>query len=593
MIPRGSHWLPAALFLLLSPAGVSAAEPPNAAAPETTSTRPALPGTQANKPGRPDPSAPAVLTDPYRVFSVPLVPKPAYLAPFTYPTFGSSLERVGNNVGASTAPVPGTWASDARHVYSVQQPWNSDGTLLMIENHVAGSPSPMFLDGTTYQPRYAECSNYSQYDDRWHPSLSHPHEMINVNSAGRELMWFDVTTCTKTRSWALPITVDGIGSSKGNPSDDGRFVALGNNSAMFVVDMDPQPPYPPYPSVRIGPVYTFPPESLTLLAPGTWTIHNLSVSPSGRYVNVKFGSADDCGTYDFHRIFEVDPVTLALKPHNMATSSLRCCIFQARPNGWVFPLKHADLASDPFDSNEDVLVGGNSCPSSTLGNVVKVRLRDGAVTQLTSGINESSVYHVSTRNVDRPGWAYVSWYKEDGKRFSDEITAVKLDASQSVERLCHIHSAVSGCYRCEAHPVPSRDGTRVLFASNWAQDCGAGCGDSTDIKDYIVNDAAADRHVDAWNPNPPGASRLAVEQIRPNPTQFDPVIVYSLENWEPARINLLDVAGRSVLQLDLGSPGPGRHAMVLDTPAGTQPGVYIVLLTQAQHSVTSEMVLRR
>jgi hypothetical protein len=85
----------------------------------------------------------------------------------------------------------------------------------------------------------------------------------------------------------------------------------------------------------------------------------------------------------------------------------------------------------------------------------------------------------------------VSWYKVDGKRYSDEIIAVKLDGSGSVERLCHIHSATSGCYRCEAHPVPSPDGRRVLFASNWAQDCGSDCGFPTDIKDYVVVDARA------------------------------------------------------------------------------------------------------
>jgi hypothetical protein len=361
---------------------------------------------------------------------------------------------------------------------------------------------------------------------------------------------------------------------------------------MFVVDMDPRPPYAPYPSVRIGPVYTFPPESLTTSAPNSWTIDHFSISPSGQYVEVKFDSADDCGSFDMLRIFEVDPGTLALKPHNMATGSLRCCSFQSRPNGWIFPLKHADLAPDPFDNNEDVLVGGRSCPGSTLGNVVKVRLRDGTVTPLTDGINESSVYHVSTRNLDRPGWAYVSWFKERGTRFSDEIMAVKLDGSQSVERLCHIHSADAGCYRCEAHPVPSRDGTRVLFASNWAQDCGAACGDSTDIKDYIVADAAAAHPAGIESPPSPFAIRLALEEIRPNPARSAPLIDYSLESWAPARIDLVDVAGRSVLQRDLGSPGPGRHTLILNLSGGTRTGVYIVRLTQAGHSATSKLVLR-
>jgi len=411
-----------------------------------------------------------------------------------------------------------------------------------------------------------------------------------VDSSGTELMWFDVTTCTQTRSWTLPITVDyGIGSGKGNPSRDGRFVALGNNTAMFVVDMDPQPPYAPYPNVRIGPVYAFPPESLSTAAPAAWTVDHLSVSPSGKYVDVKFGSADDCGSFDMHRIFEVDPGTLALQPHNMAAGSLRCCSFQSRPNGWIFPLKHADMASDPLDDNEDVLVGGRSCPGSPLGAVVKVRLKDGAVTPLTNGVNESAVYHVSTRNVDRPGWAYVSWYKIPGKRFSDEIIAINLDGSGAVERLCHIHSDDSACYRCEAHPVPSRDGTRVLFASNWARDCGSGCGSRTDIKDYIVN-------ATTWgsaNDSPADGNELALQEIRPNPARLATLVEYSLASWAPARIELVDVAGRCVLQRSLGSPGPGRHVLILNPTAGTGTGMYWVRLTQAGRSVTSKLVLRQ
>ena len=267
--------------------------------------------------------ASAMLTDPLTVFTVPAFSKPAYLASIVDPTFQSTVTRLGNNIGSSTTPLSGTWGSDARHVYSKQQPWNSDQTLITTENRSGGSPTPMILDGTTYAPRYAPCGNYGPWDYRWHPSPAHSHEQINVNSSGTELMWFDVTTCTKTRSWILPIAVDyGIGSGEGNPSNDGRFVALGNNSAMFVVDMDPQPPYAPYPNRRIGPVYTFPPCSLTASAPNTWTIGNLGASPSGRFVDVKFAAAGgNDTTYDAHRIYEVDPATLALKPHNMASSS--------------------------------------------------------------------------------------------------------------------------------------------------------------------------------------------------------------------------------------------------------------------------------
>src|SRR5207249_7976481 len=132
---------------------------------------------------------------------------------------------------------------------------NADETLISIENRDGGSPSPLILDGVTYQPKAAPCSNYDLWDYRWHPSRAHAHEQINVNSTGKELMWFDVVSCTKTRSWSLlSIPADyGIGSGEGNASNDGRFVMIGGTSQVYVVDMDPQPPFAPYPNQRIGP----------------------------------------------------------------------------------------------------------------------------------------------------------------------------------------------------------------------------------------------------------------------------------------------------------------------------------------------------
>jgi hypothetical protein len=61
----------------------------------------------------------------------------------------------------------------------------------------------------------------------------------------------------------------------------------------------------------------------------------------------------------------------------------------------------------------------------------------------------------------------VSYFRQPGKKHSDEIIAVKLDGSGVVERFGTTHTDPKGCYRCEAHPAPSPDGSRVVFASNW------------------------------------------------------------------------------------------------------------------------------
>src|SRR5439155_453127 len=79
-----------------------------------------------------------------------------------------------------------------------------------------------------------------------------------------------------------------------------------------------------------------------------------------------------------------------------------------------------------------------------------------------------AVRSTSTKGRRRPGWVYVAYWPSPGKRFSDELVAVKLDGSGSVERYAHTHSdSNAGGYRAEPHGVPARDGRRILWASNW------------------------------------------------------------------------------------------------------------------------------
>ncbi len=417
-----------------------------------------------------------------RVVTIPVVPRPAYLNPTADSVFRTRLTRVSGDPGMPATPVATVWGTDVRHKYSRLQPWNATGKLLTIENRKGGARrSPLLLDGETYEPVSTPCDSFDNWDYRWHPSPAHANEQIAVNKAGTELMWFDVARCVKTRSWTLPFRADyGIGSGEGNTSADGRFVVIADAGRMVVVDMDPRSPNAPgYPFRRIGPVYTFPPCSLRVQEPTFCPPGNISISPSGRYIDVKYGSGGvDCDTLcDLHRIYEVD-TALVIRPHVMAGGSLRCGSFANRPNGWVFPLKHADLAVDPFDGDADVLVGGRACPGSRLGRVLKLRLRDGLVTELTDGANEAGFMHASARATARPGWIYVTYATgapQFGRRFAGEIVALKLDGSGEVERFGHYHSTGKP-YRAEAHGVPSPDGRRVMFASDWADACGQGCG---------------------------------------------------------------------------------------------------------------------
>ena len=424
---------------------------------------------------------PGAITDPDTVLPVPAVARPPYLSPRRDPTFGAPVRRVTGDAG-TTFPLPGgakgTWGSDARHHYSKDEPWSSDGSLIAIDNN-GGTPIEVFLDGNDYTVARGRCPNYISGEDRWHPSPLHPHERINV--LGTELMWFDVVDCVKTRSWTLPFPVLGIGPGEGNTSNDGRFIALTDGVRAFVVDMDPQPPFAPYPASRIGPAVDV---SNCGLADGC-AVGWVSASASGKYVVVKYVN-------DHPRVYDVNPATLALAPRPMPATEVQCSS-GSPAQGYIYDLGHADLALNPYDDDEDVLVGQEHCGNhgrivdgKRIGGVMMVRLRDGAITPLTDPTNEGFPHHVSMRSIARPGWAYVDYYPKPGTRYDDEIVAVKLDGSGAMQRFAHKHSVFTGCYHCESHAVPSTDGRRMVWASNWAGNCTT-CGAAAEIHAYVLD----------------------------------------------------------------------------------------------------------
>ena len=73
--------------------------------------------------------------------------------------------------------------------------------------------------------------------------------------------------------------------------------------------------------------------------------------------------------------------------------------------------------------------------------------------------------HISCRNFKRPGWCYVSAHDSKGNAMY-EVFAVKLDGSQTVERFAHHHTTAS-TEPTQARGVPSPDGTKVMFGSDW------------------------------------------------------------------------------------------------------------------------------
>jgi Metallo-peptidase family M12/FG-GAP-like repeat len=86
---------------------------------------------------------------------------------------------------------------------------------------------------------------------------------------------------------------------------------------------------------------------------------------------------------------------------------------------------------------------------------------------------------------------------------------------------------------------------------------------------------------------------LHLDGAFPNPTRGDLTVSFSLPSAAPARLELLDLAGRRVRGMDVGSLGAGAHRIALARGATLHAGVYFIRLTQGGASTAIKAVFMR
>jgi len=85
---------------------------------------------------------------------------------------------------------------------------------------------------------------------------------------------------------------------------------------------------------------------------------------------------------------------------------------------------------------------------------------------------------------------------------------------------------------------------------------------------------------------------LALEGAWPNPARGQELAVrFALPNAAPARIELVDVSGRRVVAREVGSLGPGRHAVDLAAGRPLPSGLYLVRLAQGGQMRVARVVV--
>jgi hypothetical protein len=178
----------------------------------------------------------------------------------------------------------------------------------------------------------------------------------------------------------------------------------------------------------------------------------ISVTPSGRYVVMMGG--------DRSRVYDIEMNYLLDLPKGSFGHADLCLTADGR-DVMVY-----DGADHQLDHNRNINIADLATGRVTIG--VRIGWR--------------STPHVSCRNLDLPGWALISTQGPDKKypNHDFEIFWLKLDGSGEVRRVAHHHSSrEEGGYFAEQQAVTNRDGTLIIFASNWEG--------KASVSDYLID----------------------------------------------------------------------------------------------------------
>ena len=357
--------------------------------------------------------------------SRPPMARPGYLSPVKDPTFGTTITRVSDQAAFGTTY---RWP---RNTYSTSQAWNSDGTRLVLGY---GDPG-WLLDGKTF--RYTGVRLEGTGKGGWSNTSPDTYYSVRGNQFFRTDVRTGARTVVRTFGDYTGLT---IGNEEGSPANDDRTIALiaSRDGSTAVISFDP-----------VGNVVLGTKSIGTAGARLDWA----ASSQSGRYIVLSWGpdgSAAGSGVELYDR-------TMRLVRHLTPSS------------------EHADMGYDTSGQEVYVTMDYASGAAENRLHVTTIRLGDGKRTTVlrTDWVGT----HVSCRNIRRPGWCYVSDAVADRpSRVTggfDEVFAVKLDGTGTVQRFAHARQSAGISYDWQTMAVPSRDGSRVLFSNDWGMGTGS------------------------------------------------------------------------------------------------------------------------
>lgn len=324
------------------------------------------------------------------------------------------------------------------HEYSKTQVWNADQTKYKIK-------SWKVYDATTYQEVQSLSSLYPSY---WSNTNA---DIIWSYRENGDIKKYDVSTNITTIVANIPgYEIIKLGPGEGNIDKNDHYVALvgkkNNGAGSFDLDVIVF-------DLQTNQIVT------TRNFPNGWSdgsnsapkyVDWVSVSQSGNFVVIMWNhsTATDNGVNQY---IENGNLHYGVEVYNTLNMQFQNRIIRYG--------NHGDLGY-AVDGNE-VLVqfygqyGG--------GKLYMHKLNGSGSTVLTTNPDFGVYGHVSCRNINRPGWAYIT-HSLDAQ--TGQIVAVKLDNSGIVEHFGH-HFSSGTSYEQAAMAVASPNGDEICFKSDF------------------------------------------------------------------------------------------------------------------------------
>jgi hypothetical protein len=373
-----------------------------------------LPIPESNSPvPKPLPAAPS-----------PNAPVPAYLQQVAEPEFGTRLLRIADQSTFHTG------VNNLRHAYSRNQPWNADGTLVAL---LFTYPAPV-LDATTF-----ELIGWVHQPSAAVWSHRNPRRLFGTFAGTNQLVSADAL---EDGSYEVLHVFDEyteiiFGGGEGNLSNDDRYIAVfglrEGRTELVVFDLSER---------TMVARRDFGAASVCDCSDPV-SINNATMSQSGTYVVVQYNERG-FGRFKGVEVFDRDLQFL----------------YQLTPGS-----EHGDVGLTA--EGEDVWVAWHDTSlydSLQSASAYAWRLRDReSIAVVPTGTPGG---HISCRNTRRPGYCYASQNRSGGAVGNDLLYSFPLDGSMQMEVYASQH-ATGSTYARQPHGVPSQDGTRVLWASDW------------------------------------------------------------------------------------------------------------------------------